>query len=306
MTYDLSPDGLPKPPRDAEAPLPGERDRRSDHIEIEDDVCCVHCGYNLRGLTKRDRCPECGTPAGFSLEGDQLKYAPIPWIRTVRNGLAMFGWSIGIHLVSIVNAWVMPDFGVLLDLVSAVLAIVGAMFVTVPEPTAVPRPGHFGVRRGIRVLACVNFVGTLSLVFSPSANFTIVMRRFLLVSWSGMLLALAVYLRKFAARIPEYDLELATTRVIWGLTGSLSVFVFFGVYSFMFSRWAGILGPAPCISMLAQGILAIFVGWFLWLLYKYYVTMKWTARDAATQFEPPPVRKLDLESQDSDWTDARG
>ena len=64
MTYDLSPDGPPKPPRDAEFPLPGERDRRNDHIELEEDVCCVHCGYNLRGLTKRHRCPECGTPAG--------------------------------------------------------------------------------------------------------------------------------------------------------------------------------------------------------------------------------------------------
>ncbi len=306
MTYDLSPDGPPKPPRDAEAPLPGERDRRSDKIEIEDDVCCVHCGYNLRGLTKRHRCPECGTPAGFSVAGDQLKYAPIPWITTVRNGLAMFLWSIGLQLVSIVNSFVMPNFGMTLDLLSAVLAILGAMFVTVPEPTAVPGPTGFGTRRAIRVLAFVNFVGALSIIFSPYINFVIIMRRFLLVSWSGMLLALAWYLRKFAARIPEYDLEIATTRVIWGLTGSLSVFVFFGVYSFVFTPWARILGPAPCISMLALWFLGIFAGWFLWLLYKYYVTMKWTARDAAAQFEPPPVRKLDLESQDGDSTDARG
>ena len=306
MAYDLSPDGPPNPPRDAEAPLPGERDRRSDHIEIEDDVCCVHCGYNLRGLTKRHRCPECGTPAGFSVEGAQLKYAPIPWICTVRNGLAMFLWSIGLQLFSIVNVSVMPQFGMLLDVLSAVLAIVGAMFVTTPEPTAVPGPGGFDTRRAIRVLAFVNFVGALSIIFSPYINFVIIMRRFLLVSWSGMLLALAWYLRKFAARIPEYDLEIATTRVIWGLAGSLSVFVFFGVWSFLFARWAGILGPAACISMLALFILGIFAGWFLWLLYKYYVTMKWTARDAAAQFEPPSVRELDLESQDGDWTDARG
>ena len=306
MTYDLSPDGPPKPPRDAEAPLPGERDRRSDHIEIEDDVCCVHCGYNLRGLTKRHRCPECGTPAGFSIEGAQLKYAPIPWIRTVRNGLAMFVWSICVHFASLVSVFVMPEFCMFLDLLSALLAIVGAMFVTVPEPTAVPRPGGFDTRRAIRVLAFVTFAGSLSVIFSPSINFVIIMRRFLLVSWSGTLLALALYLRKFAARIPEYDLEIATTRVIWGLTGSLSVFVFFGVWSFVFAPWARILGPAGCITLLALWFLAIFAGWFLWLLYKYYVTMKWTARDAAAQFEPPPVRELDIESQDGDWTDARG
>ncbi len=306
MTYDLSPDGPPKPPRDAEAPLPGERDRRSDHIEIEDDLCCVHCGYNLRGLTKRHRCPECGTPAGFSVKGGQLKYAPIPWICTVRNGLAMFVWSIGVHLVSIVNSFVMPEFGMFLDLLSAVLAVVGAMFVTVPEPTAVPGPGGFGVRRAIRVLAFVNFVGALCVIFSPYITLTILTRRFLVVSWSGLLLALAVYMRRFAVRIPDLDLDLATTRIIWGLTGSLGVFVLFGVYSFVFARWARILGPAPCIAILALWFLFIFAGWFLWLLNRYYTTMRWTAEDAAAQFEPPPVRELDLESQDGDWTDARG
>ena len=306
MTYDLAPDGPPKPPREAEPPLPGERDRRTDKIEIEDDLCCVHCGYNLRGLTKRHRCPECGTPAGFSLGGDQLKYAPIPWICTVRNGLAMFVWSIAIHLISIVNSLVMPDFAMLLELLSAALAVVGAMFVTVPEPTAVPRPGGFGVREAIRVLAFVNFVGTLCLIFSPSINLTIMLQQFLLVTWSGKLIALAVYLRRFAVRIPDPDLDLATTCVAWGLTGSLGVFVFFGVYSIAFASWARILGPAPCISILAMWFLIIFAGWFLWLLYKYYVSMRWIAADAAAEFEPPPVRELDLESQDGDWTDARG
>src|SRR3954470_19281537 len=29
---------------------------------LEQDVPCAECGYNLRGLTTADRCPECGTP----------------------------------------------------------------------------------------------------------------------------------------------------------------------------------------------------------------------------------------------------
>ena len=161
-------------------------------------------------------------------------------------------------------------------------------------------------RRVIRVLAVVNFVGALCIIFSPSVNLMIMLRRFLLITWSGKLIALAVYLRKFAARIPDPDLDIATTRVIWGLTGSLGLFVFFGVYSFLFSSWARILGPAPCISMLALWFLGIFAGWFMWLLYKYYTVMRWTAEDAAAQFEPPPVRELDLESKDRDWTDVRG
>ena len=65
-------------------------------------------------------------------------------------------------------------------------------------------------------------------------------------------------------------------------------------------------GTAAVGAISTVWFLFIFAGWFLWLLYRYYVTMKWTAEDAAAQFEPPPVRKLDLESQDGDWTDARG
>jgi acyl carrier protein len=32
---------------------------------IADDVNCVSCGYNLRGIPPFTSCPECGTPAAY-------------------------------------------------------------------------------------------------------------------------------------------------------------------------------------------------------------------------------------------------
>jgi uncharacterized repeat protein (TIGR04138 family) len=35
-------------------------------VEINEDVPCLGCGYNLRGLTLEHRCPECGRPVAES------------------------------------------------------------------------------------------------------------------------------------------------------------------------------------------------------------------------------------------------
>src|SRR5688572_27728014 len=52
--------------------------------EIDRDLNCVRCAYNLRGLPRKNRCPECGVPAILSITraerrlpaGDHL-YVPV-------------------------------------------------------------------------------------------------------------------------------------------------------------------------------------------------------------------------------------
>jgi len=39
-------------------------EEKNDAIDF--DLPCVHCGYNLRGLTVAHNRPECGTPAARS------------------------------------------------------------------------------------------------------------------------------------------------------------------------------------------------------------------------------------------------
>ncbi len=306
MTYDLAPEEPTPPPPDSDIPLPGERRRKREKIEIEDDLECVHCGYNLRGLTKKHRCPECGTPAGFSVEGDLLQYAPVPWLKTLKNGLAMMLWAIAIDIASVVNLELFTGFGVLLNLLSAGLAIGGAMLLTTPEPKMVPREAGFDVRRAIRLLAALNFACSLTIIFSPSANLKSIMVKISLLLSIALLLTLAVFLRRFAARIPECDLERSTTQVIWGFAISLGVFVFFGVFSLTFAGFRSIVGPAPCIAMVGLFSAGIFACWLMILLYRFYGTIKWAAYDARMQFEPPPAPKLDTERATEDWTDARG
>lgn len=45
---------------------------RVEKLWLDRDVPCVHCGYNLRGMTISRACPECGAPACESLLDELL------------------------------------------------------------------------------------------------------------------------------------------------------------------------------------------------------------------------------------------
>jgi hypothetical protein len=64
----------------------------SDVAEINIDVPCASCGYNLRGLAGDGRCPECGASVARSLETHLNPIAPaqVLWARTVLAGLIMW------------------------------------------------------------------------------------------------------------------------------------------------------------------------------------------------------------------------
>jgi hypothetical protein len=42
---------------------------------VDADIPCRKCGYNLRGLAVDGRCPECATPVGVSINGELLRYS---------------------------------------------------------------------------------------------------------------------------------------------------------------------------------------------------------------------------------------
>src|SRR5690606_27754218 len=58
--------------------------------QLKGDLLCIGCGYNLRGLSIREMCPECGIPVRATILGvidpmaDEL--APIPRPRLVATG----------------------------------------------------------------------------------------------------------------------------------------------------------------------------------------------------------------------------
>lgn len=57
------------------------------------NIRCVHCRYNLRGLSAESKCPECGREIAIAIDPRRLVFAPSRWIRRVRNGLAVILWS---------------------------------------------------------------------------------------------------------------------------------------------------------------------------------------------------------------------
>jgi hypothetical protein len=65
------------------------RDTAADVAEINLDVPCASCGYNLRGLAGNGQCPECGASVARSLEIhlNPIMPAQIWWARIVLAGL---------------------------------------------------------------------------------------------------------------------------------------------------------------------------------------------------------------------------
>jgi hypothetical protein len=64
----------------------------ADVAEINLDVPCASCGYNLRGLSSDGKCPECGASVARSLEIHLNPIAPtqVLWARMVLAGLVIW------------------------------------------------------------------------------------------------------------------------------------------------------------------------------------------------------------------------
>lgn len=74
--------------------------------QVDGDILCVSCAYNLRGLREEGKCPECGIPIERSLWGDLLRYADSRWLRRLRFGLLLMQISAVTVYVSMVISMV--------------------------------------------------------------------------------------------------------------------------------------------------------------------------------------------------------
>jgi hypothetical protein len=134
--------------RDAENTNHDIHDRVSDR-PIDRDHHCVSCGYNLRGLSKGGRCPECGMDVTRSLVGDQLIHADAAWLESLYRGhtliqvASILGTIIAFVLVvSGTGFWwrVWPSSGIIpvltvwIPLGIWLVFIVGMILATAPEP----------------------------------------------------------------------------------------------------------------------------------------------------------------------------
>jgi hypothetical protein len=101
---------------------------------ITKDITCLVCGYNLRGLSGEQTCPECGEPVGNAISGRNLASYPAPWRTMVWFGAWLV--VVGLALLPLCHClsapfpflWIAGESGTRLA-VTTVLSIQHAMLV---------------------------------------------------------------------------------------------------------------------------------------------------------------------------------
>ncbi|MFW6038854.1 MAG: hypothetical protein ACOC9P_00065, partial [bacterium] len=158
---------------------------------LEDDLPCIRCGYDLRGLTADTSCPECGAPVAWSLRHAKPCFADPRWLNRVYWGLLLMVLGAACQLIPFCAGraagrllLVRPE-PCLCHCVAAGLSVLGIWLVTAPrhdDPTGGPWcwrcTGRLasGIYLGASLIAYIGWVssGAGGLVVVGLEGFTIV------------------------------------------------------------------------------------------------------------------------------------
>jgi hypothetical protein len=100
---------------------------------IDQDVPCLECRYNLRGLDPAGRCPECGHGNAQSLRGDYLHFSDRAWLKRLRLGAALVVVGGPIWLLRVLHDDP-PRAGEFIRYLPPLLVALGSWLATAPEP----------------------------------------------------------------------------------------------------------------------------------------------------------------------------
>jgi hypothetical protein len=216
---------------DADYPLPSAAPDDAGHIV--DDQICRRCGYNLRGLRRDGRCPECGTAVALSLEGDLLRYADPRWVerlargsRFILNGLsAALVCAIATGVLSAVTPPGSPGATAMaLEALTAICQVAalfgliaaycGAWMMTSPDPTRAGEDRYATSRKLVRIALLIGLANTaiqmsLDVISVPGGLDVLVEVIDVLANLAALVgwLAYLRYLAKLALRIPDEKLS---------------------------------------------------------------------------------------------------
>lgn len=193
---------------------------------VADDLACVHCGYNLRGLAYDHRCPECAKPVAGSLRGDVLKHADPDWLAKVRFGCGLKLWNIvfgilaGIAGVALVAVGFPVVILQVLGIAGMALGLWASFAITTQEPRIALQEDPLTWRRTIRVCAAAAFLGNAIPDDAVRTAGFIAVIVVVVMKFSGIvsLFGELVYFRRFAERVPDPKLARSTKIVQWGAT----------------------------------------------------------------------------------------
>lgn len=217
-----------------DSPLNANDDRIDSSGTVIADQTCRRCGYNLRGLNREGRCPECGSPVGLSLQGDLLRFADPEWVARLARGSSFILNGLAIAIIAgIVGALASvyvsstPQFHnrsplaeaavvgcMIVALLGLIVSYFGVWIMTSPDPTRIGEDLYATSRKLVRITLLIA-VGNMFAQLVTEA-LTLPELAALLLSVLDMLAALAwiiwwlaylSYLGKLALRIPDEKLR---------------------------------------------------------------------------------------------------
>lgn len=202
------------------------------HLEVDTDLPCFQCGYNLRALRVAASCPECGSAVKHSIASYRVEQWPFTAVEPCRLlafalismlgiGLGLIPWTIGlVMLIRRMPAsmnWTVIKHTTWLSLLGVYTCIASAFF----APAYFWTTFHFDT-----LLAC--FVASLTVhylcVFVIAIGITRRAKMYLAMGFSAacLLTQLAVV---FTAAVVEQSIEdtviaLIVSGVLWTIPGS--------------------------------------------------------------------------------------
>jgi hypothetical protein len=205
------------------------------------DTPCRKCRYNLRGLSIDGRCPECGTPVGYSTKGDLIRYSDPLWVDMLRRGISCIVWSVVVVIVgAILNAILSrggapSPISALVSLGGYILYLTGAWFLTAPDPSGLGEDQYGTSRQIIRYALLAGVVSQLLQLVQMSTPTPDVRRVVLLISALASLcsvvgiFAMLNYLSKLALRIPDHAISDRARFLMYAIGWSYGLLIVIGV-----------------------------------------------------------------------------
>lgn len=204
---------------------------------------CIICGYDLQGLPRAGKCPECGTPVEQSYLPDLLANRSPAYLAQLRSGLSWVlngilasvilmvgGVFVGLGAVFALGAASMGTIQLLLQFLGVAVSA-GILFgwwrLTTPDPGKLDSQFDLKSRQVIRVAVIVQAAAAVvqlalgvGINSAPAASMLLVMVAGAAsvisgVAWIVQFFAAMLYVRWLARRVPDGTLHDKAKRFMW-------------------------------------------------------------------------------------------